>query len=84
MFCWLTTEGEYVKWCGDDSTSLEAWIYSLCSSLLLEGGKDAFHNEIHLTFDYIHKYDNECMDMTIALCFKERLKGEYRFMYHER
>ena len=50
----------------------------------LESGKDAFHNEIHLTFDDINKYVNECKDMTIALCFKERHKVEYRFMYHER
>lgn len=49
--------------------------YHLCVLQFLESGKDAFHNEIHLTFDYIHKYDNECMDMTIAICFKERLKG---------
>ena len=72
-----------MKWGGDDSTTLEAWIYSLCSSLLLESGKDAFHNEIHLTFDDIDKYVNECMDMTLALCFKERHKVEHRFMYHE-
>ena len=51
---------------------------------LLKSGKDAFHNEIHLTLDDINKYVNECMGMTIALCFKERHKVEYRFMCHER
>ena len=49
--------------------------YLRCVLHLLESGKDAFHNEIHLTFDYIHKYENECMDKTIDICFKERLKG---------
>ena len=51
---------------------------------MLESGEDAFHNEIHLTFDAIDKYVIECMDMTIALCFNEWHKGEHRFMYHER
>ena len=58
--------------------------YLLCVLHLLESGRDAFHNEIYLTFDDIDKYVNESMDMTIALCFKERHKGEHRFMYHER
>jgi hypothetical protein len=58
--------------------------YLLCVLHLLESGKDAFHNEIHLTFDYIDNYDNECMDITVTLCFQERHRGEYKFMYHER
>ena len=58
--------------------------YLLCVLYLLESGKDAFHDEIHLAFDDIEKYVNGCMDMTIPLCFKERHNGEHRFMYHER
>ena len=58
--------------------------YLLCVLHLLESWKDAFHNEIHLTFDYIGKHVYECMDMTVALWFKESHKGEHRFMYHER
>ena len=42
-------------------------VYLLCVLHLLESGKDAFHNEIHLTFDDIDKNVYECMDMMVSL-----------------
>ena len=41
--------------------------YLLCVFHLLESGKDAFHNEIHLNFDYMDKHVYENMDMTVAI-----------------